>query len=273
MTRLSALVAALVATASTVVWAPSAAAAACSGTTGVTVVVDFGSLGGGTRVACAPGDPSSGMGALSGAGFGYTGVSSHPGMVCKINGQPAAEACRRPPPTTAYWSYWYAARGGSWTYSSTGAGYRDPAPGTVEGWAFGAGSPPGTPPPAPAPKPRPPAPEPTATTRPGAPPRPAPSGQERTTTPRTSTTQTTTTAATTTSGQSASAEPTTSPSTTGQPTGEPTTSGPVGVDVAPSAAEREDGGAPTSFLIGAAAVVLIGGLAIGAARRRAKADP
>ncbi|UVS79310.1 hypothetical protein [Actinokineospora sp. UTMC 2448] len=270
MTRLSALVAALVATASTVVWAPSAAAAACSGTAGVTVVVDFGSLGGGTRVACAPGDPSSGMGALSGAGFGYTGVSSHPGMVCKINGQPAAEACRRPPPTTAYWSYWYATRGGSWTYSSTGAGYRDPAPGTVEGWAFGAGSPPGTPPPAPAPapKPPPPAPEPTATTRPGAPAKPAPSGQQRTTTPQATTIQTTSAATTTASGQ-----PTTSATTTGQPAGDPTTSGPVSAEVAPSAAEREDGGAPTSFLIGAAAVVLIGGLAIGAARRRAKADP
>jgi hypothetical protein len=51
------------------------------------------------------------------------------------------------PPTTKYWSYWHAARGGKWTYATTGAGSYNPKPGTVEGWAYGAGKPPTVAPP------------------------------------------------------------------------------------------------------------------------------
>ena len=130
--------------------APAAhAAAAC---TGVAVVVDFRSLGGGAQSGCAAGDPVSGLAALSGAGFGYAFAPS--GLVCQINHQP--ELCPRVPPTTAYWSYWHAQPGGSWVYSNTGAGGYNPAPGSVEGWSFGAGQPPGiAPPPAAAPAPAP----------------------------------------------------------------------------------------------------------------------
>jgi hypothetical protein len=145
--------------------APAAEAAACSGTSGVTVVVDFGPLGG-VRVSCAPGDPASGLAALSAAGFGYSFVPRQPGLVCQINGLP--DPCNGAP-TTAYWSYWHAARGGSWTYSAAGAGSVNPRPGTVQGWAFGAGGRPGVAPPAPAaapPPPPPPAPEPAPTAKP-----------------------------------------------------------------------------------------------------------
>jgi len=122
----------------------SALAASCSGTSGVTVVVDFTALGGGSRVECAPGDPASGLAALTGAGFSYSFVPRSPGLVCRIDALP--NPCNGAP-VAAYWSYWHAPSGGSWTYSTVGAGSYDPAPGTVQGWAFGAGSPPGTSPP------------------------------------------------------------------------------------------------------------------------------
>jgi hypothetical protein len=174
--------------------APAAEAAACSGTSGVTVVVDFGSLGGGVRVSCAPGDPASGLSALSGAGFGYSFVPRQPGLVCQINAKP--DPCNGAP-TNAYWSYWHASRGGSWSYSTVGAGSYDPRAGTVEGWAFGAGGRPGVAPPAAAaPPPQPPPPKPTVgpTTRAPVPPAPpgstsrprssvAPSSRPRATTP------------------------------------------------------------------------------------------
>jgi hypothetical protein len=125
-------------------------AAACSGTTGVTVVVDFTAFGGGVTVACALGDPATGLAALQGAGFTATGTQRWGlAFICRIDGlpTPAAEACINTPPATAYWSYWHAPAGGSWTYSAVGATSYDPAPGTVEGWAFGASSAPSISPP------------------------------------------------------------------------------------------------------------------------------
>ncbi|MGW5049621.1 hypothetical protein [Actinokineospora sp. NPDC004072] len=270
MRRWSALVAALAAIASAAAWTPAAAAAPCSAGGGVTVVVDFGALGGGAQVGCAPGDPASGLRALAGAGYGYTGVQSHPGMVCKINGQPAADPCRRPPPTTAYWSYWYATPGGSWTYSSAGGGYRDPAPGTVDGWAFGAGSPPGIAPPAAPAPPKPPAPKPPAATETAQPTqRPEPTSRGQAAGRPSTSAATATPTATSTASSPTTASATTAPATSSTATTTTTTA--VLADVAPSAAEPAGGG-PTGFVIGAGAVVLLGGLAVGAARRRAKAD-
>ncbi|MEI2779300.1 MAG: hypothetical protein V9G19_25720 [Tetrasphaera sp.] len=129
--------------------APSSVAAqslpvSCPRGKGVTVVVDFGPS---TTVKCATGDPSSGLAALSGAGFKVVQVQRFPGAVCRINGVPSRtqEACVVMPPSTRYWSYWHAVRGGRWVYSTSGAGTNNPKPGTVEGWAFGAGKPPSTP--------------------------------------------------------------------------------------------------------------------------------
>lgn len=122
---------------------------------GVWVVVDARAAGGSLTTRCAPGDPSSGLAALESAGFSYAFVPRIPGFVCTIDGRP--DPCNGAP-AEAYWSYWHSPAGGSWTYSSAGAGNRDPAPGSVEGWRFGDGSaPPGIAPPANAP---PPAPEP-----------------------------------------------------------------------------------------------------------------
>jgi hypothetical protein len=143
-----------------VVLAPSAFAAACDSTsTGVTVVVDFGVLGGGVNVRCADGDPGDGVVALRGAGFNVAGTNRWgDAFVCRINGLPtvATDPCVDTPPTSAYWSYWHASRGGSWRYSSSGAREYNPAVGTVEGWSFGAGNQPGLAPPAPPVEPPPP---------------------------------------------------------------------------------------------------------------------
>ncbi|MGL5930730.1 MAG: hypothetical protein ACRCY8_17510 [Dermatophilaceae bacterium] len=191
--RASAVVAAvLLAGVSALAGAPSATAAACSGSSGVTVVVDTGS---GVVTRCATGDPSSGLAALTAAGFSVSQVRGQPGFVCTIDGFPSSQTCARTPPATAYWSYWHAPRGGSWSYSQLGAGTYDPKPGTVEGWRFGSGQQPRTAPPAATtistPKPATPTP-PAATSRP----------------------------------------PTTAPSTSGPNSGRPPT---VGSDAAPSA--------------------------------------
>ncbi|MGI5502554.1 hypothetical protein [Lentzea sp. CA-135723] len=130
-----------------------------AGCDGVTVVVDYRGLGGGVQQGCAPGSPSSGIAALTAAGFGYTYAQRQQGFVCRINGKPGTDSdkCVNTPPATAYWSYWHAPAGGSWTYSNQGAATYVPARGTVQGWAFGAGEQPGiAPPAAPAPPPPPP---------------------------------------------------------------------------------------------------------------------
>jgi hypothetical protein len=147
MRRKAALLAVLAVAAIAVPAAP-ASAAACSQGGGVTVVVDFASLGGGTPTRCAAGNPSSGLAALRGAGFQPTRAAQEPGyFLCRIDGKPANDPCQRTSPADAYWSYWHAKPGGSWSFSDTGAADYDPAPGTVEGWAFGAGKPPSSSPP------------------------------------------------------------------------------------------------------------------------------
>lgn len=124
--------------------APGAQAAACGGATGVTVVVDFGTAGAGS-IGCASGDPATGLAALTTSGHSYVFVPRQPGFVCTIDATP--NPCNNAP-TNAYWSYWHAQRGGSWSYGTVGAGSYNPAPGSVDGWSFGSGNPPSPSPPA-----------------------------------------------------------------------------------------------------------------------------
>lgn len=134
-----------------VVPAAPAVAAACAQDKGVTLVVEFNALGGGTQTRCADGNPSSGVNALRAAGFTPTRAAQQAGyFLCRIDGKPANDPCQRTSPADAYWSYWHAKPGGSWTYSDTGPAEYDPAPDSVEGWAFGAGKPPRSAPPRPA---------------------------------------------------------------------------------------------------------------------------
>ncbi|MDF3045393.1 MAG: hypothetical protein K0R30_1621 [Ornithinibacter sp.] len=147
-----------------------ASAAACSGTSGVTVVVD---TGGSVNTRCAAGDPASGLRALTAAGFSVTYPQQYPGsVVCRINGFPASDPCVRMPPADAYWAFFHATRGGGWTYSSSGVSSYDPRPGTVVGFRFGAGQQPRVAPP-----------EPTATSAPAVTTtKPQPTSAPRTTT-------------------------------------------------------------------------------------------
>jgi hypothetical protein len=116
---------------------------ACQHPDGVTVVVSFAAFGGGTEVRCAGWPVSTGYDALRRAGFAVTDTQRYPGLLCRIDGVPADQACVVAPPATAYWGYWHAERGGGWTYSSQGAGTRRPPAGSVEGWAFGRDARPG----------------------------------------------------------------------------------------------------------------------------------
>ncbi|WP_432129460.1 flagellar hook-length control protein FliK [Streptomyces sp. bgisy082] len=111
----------------------------CPSSSGVTVVVDFQELGGGTVVRCAPGDQATGLAALKNAGFTIAGTQRWgEAFVCRIEGKPTAatEACVNTPPASAYWSYWHAPNGGTWGYSQSGASGRKPAQGSFEGWSF-----------------------------------------------------------------------------------------------------------------------------------------
>ncbi|MFF1606332.1 hypothetical protein ACFVYA_01020 [Amycolatopsis sp. NPDC058278] len=112
---------------------------ACPEGGGVTVVVDFGDLGPGSVVRCAPGTPANGVAALQEAGIEVAGSQKYGlAVACRINGQPGpdVESCAGMPSATAYWSYWHASAGGSWTSSQEGAQTAKPVPGGFEGWAF-----------------------------------------------------------------------------------------------------------------------------------------
>ena len=258
-----------------VVVAAPASAAACSGTSGVTVVVD---TGGSTSTKCASGDPSSALKALTAAGFSVTYPQQYPGsVVCRINGYPEKDPCVRMPPGNAYWAFFHAKRGGSWVYSSNGVASYDPAPGTVVGFRFGSGQKPGIAPPA-APKPS--KPTPTKTTS-----KPAPT--TTTSAPKPTTPKQTSGPTKTTPGSTGSAPATTTPpaspsasasgtaSTSAGPSASASDAGsaspsPSETDLAaaPTSADAEGGSGPGTFLVGGVLVALVGGAAGWAAWKR-----
>ncbi|HSF97269.1 MAG TPA: hypothetical protein VLA55_01150 [Ornithinibacter sp.] len=261
--------------------AAPASAAACSGTSGVTVVVD---TGGSISTRCASGDPSSAWGALTAAGFGTTPVQTFPGALCQINGYPDT-SCVRMPPASAYWAFFHARAGGSWTYSSSGVASYDPAPGSVVGFAFGSGGQPGIAPPSPpaTSKPAPTTTRPKATTA-----APEPTSKPATTTSGTSTSGSGKAAGSTTSSGSgattAPAEPTATtkatasatPSATASASGSasPNGGGPASTEASatPLAAAPtsgpDDSSGPATLLVGGALVALVAGGAGWAAWRR-----
>ncbi|WP_433221406.1 hypothetical protein ACQP00_20550 [Dactylosporangium sp. CS-047395] len=165
----------LLAIAAGAVVAPSPAEAGsagyCPDASGVTVVVDFHELGGGVVIRCAPGGQGSGLTALQNAGFTVAGTTRWGlAFICRIEGKPtaASEPCVDTPPATAYWSYWHAPNGGTWTYSDLGVKNRTPPPGSFDGWSFSKNHTEGT---APKPgvtpsRPAPPAPPPATTAQP-----------------------------------------------------------------------------------------------------------
>jgi hypothetical protein len=108
---------------------------ACNDGQGVTLVVDFGSLGGGVNVRCGPQPISNGYDVFRNANVSYETVAGKD-FICRIAAQPANANCSNYPPGNYYWSYWYATPGQDWHYSSKGAGAHRPSPGAYEGWSF-----------------------------------------------------------------------------------------------------------------------------------------
>ncbi len=272
-TRLSAaLAAAGLAGAGLVVTAAPSSAAACSGTSGVTVVIDTGSS---VSTRCAPGGGSA-MAALESVATVVSPQQFPGSVVCRIDGAPASDPCVRMPPSSAYWAFFHATRGGSWTYSSSGVGSYTPASGSVIGFRFGSGQQPRTPPPAPTatskPKPttKPTTPKPTAK-----PPTARPTSGGTTTGSGTAATPGASRgAAPSTSSSpdpSASGSATPSTSTTGSPSA--TSSAPAGeqtLAASPTSATTPNGGGPGAGTLatGLGLVVLVSGGAVYAARRR-----
>jgi len=124
--RLRAVVASLVgAAAAAGVWltgASPAAAAGCTGSSGVTVVVDFAELGGGLTAGCDPSvEGQRARAILVDAGYSVTMATKSPGFLCRVNGLPADDPCVEAAPADRYWSVWWAdGQGGSWVYSARG---------------------------------------------------------------------------------------------------------------------------------------------------------
>lgn len=252
----------------------AAQASACSNSTGVTVVVDYGST---SSTVCA-GDRSS-AGAVLESVLPVTFVPMYgKGVVCKINGIPSNQTCQRMPPASAYWAFFHASRGGSWSYSSSGVADYDPAPGSVIGFAFGSGgAPTSAPPAAVAPKP---STRPSASSSSSKPPAPTP--KPASTTPATPSSSRTSAGPTLAPGTSRSGSSVTKaspkPGTTTGSTTTTTTSGTTtpaadatSAGAAPTAAgaASTDSGSPTTLLAGLGLVGLVGaGAAYLAVRRR-----
>lgn len=119
--------------------------AACAKGTGVTVVVQWQST---TTVKCAKGSPANALAALTSAGFTTTRASLVPGyFLCRVNGNPSTDPCKRAAPAKAYWAFFHAPAGGKWVYSTAGVATYRPAKGSVIGLRFGSGSAPAVAPP------------------------------------------------------------------------------------------------------------------------------
>ena len=120
--------------------ATAAAAAACRGATGVTVIVDYNEIGGPTRAGCAPdGGGRSGAQAFADAGFPLEYDTRQPGYVCKVTGVPTDRPCLE---NDSFWSLWWSdGRSGRWVFSNQGVGGLDvPDGGYVAfAWHEGAG--------------------------------------------------------------------------------------------------------------------------------------
>ncbi|TPG19474.1 hypothetical protein [Pedococcus bigeumensis] len=259
----------------------AAQAAACSGTSGVTVVIDYGSS---STTSCASGDPTSAMSALR-AVAAVVSPQRYPGtVVCRINGTPASDPCIQMPPADAYWAFYHALRGGSWTYSQVGVAGYNPAPGSVIGFAFGSGGAPSSAPPAAAPKPQPkPTPRPSPSSSSSKPPaaKPKPAGTTPAKPSGSSTSGTTPQAGSAASGSSAGPTPGVKPSaTTVLPNDSTSTAATGSVTVSPNgstgsgertaaAAADPGSGTPMTLLAGLGLVGLVGaGAAYLAVRRR-----
>ena len=246
---------------------------ACDNDQDVTIVVDFDSLGGGVNVRCAPQPIKNGFDVFRNANVSYETVSGSD-FVCRIAARPGpdTEDCVNTPPGDAYWSYWYAVRGGEWTYSKRGPGARKPPPGSFEGWTFKTGDnaqPPRYPVPGPLTSP--------TTSAPAPAPAPAPGPTDTTVAPSGGATVTASSPRSPAAVASTTTSPATADATASAPTAlsalagsgaDPTTTLPLGnVDLT---VRSGDGGSSTGFIVSAASLVGLGATALAFLRRRGR---
>jgi hypothetical protein len=121
----------------------------CTGTEGVTVVVDETHFTGEPVIRkCVAGDPdtaydaltSAGVGPVHGTGQGQDGPYQY---LCRIDGLPTAadDPCTGFATDAPYWAFWVPdTEDADWAYADEGVDTQDPAPGTVLGFSFGAGT-------------------------------------------------------------------------------------------------------------------------------------
>lgn len=104
------------------VGAAPASAATCAAGSGVSVVVDYNSLGGAVATSCVAdggGDVASSL--FAAAGHSLTYAQRQPGFVCRVDGAPADDPCVNASPADRFWSLWWSdGTSGTWTYSSQG---------------------------------------------------------------------------------------------------------------------------------------------------------
>jgi hypothetical protein len=135
--------------------APATAAGLCSGS-GVSVVVDFGALGGGIRTGCDATGNRNAAKAFADTGHPLTYAQRQPGFVCRVDGAPASDPCVNTSPADAYWGLYWSDGTSGWKYSTLGVGSLTvPAGGSVAfSWQDGGtADPPGARPASPAPSP------------------------------------------------------------------------------------------------------------------------
>ncbi|WP_265445310.1 hypothetical protein [Flexivirga meconopsidis] len=117
----------------------------CKDASGVTVVVDFGAIGKGIAIRCAPGvgGGATDLDAVQAAGIPIQWMQRQPGFLCRLYGEPAAsrtlpggghEGCVRPGNT--FWSVWQAANGGKWAFASAGVSEQTVTAGGFVGFRF-----------------------------------------------------------------------------------------------------------------------------------------
>ncbi|MFI5618645.1 hypothetical protein [Streptomyces sp. NPDC051567] len=120
----------------------------CTTSSGVVLAVDFSRWGGPVYRSCGT-TPTTGYELLNQGGWRTTGTGHDgPAFICRIGYSghqggkqyppPEQEDCVLTPPAAAYWSYWHAGPGqNTWEYSRLGAMLYKPGPGSVDLWVFG----------------------------------------------------------------------------------------------------------------------------------------
>jgi hypothetical protein len=100
---------------------PATAAGYCTGS-GVSVVVDFGALGGGIAKGCDSSGNRNAAKAFTNTGHSLTYAQRQPGFVCRVDGVPQSDPCVNTSPADAYWGLYWSDGTSGWKYSSLGVG-------------------------------------------------------------------------------------------------------------------------------------------------------